>query len=517
MTGRKVTPENSFAGKHPDKVHLWHPSKNGSSKPTEFASQSNKRVWWRCSKGHDWEQKVSHISSGTGCPYCSGKKVTQENSFAGKHPDKVHLWHPQKNKTKTPWDFTHGSDKRVWWICQRGHEWTARIAMISKGSSCPTCNNEKQSKRQIERGIRGKGNALEKFPELNSEWHTKKNTPLVLSDFGVGSAVKVWWICKRGHEWKTAIRERCKGSSCPYCFPHISKFELRILSELEVVFDEVISQFEIDAYKVDILLPDEKIAIEVDGYPWHLNTASRDTLKSSRIYAAGFDLLRLRDARLEQLSPNEIRFKDKDSTLSIIKKTIKFVRDNYPLNEHTNVKIESYLTAGDYLNQENYTRRLSNIFVTNDEQSLLKFPHLINEWHTEKNSPLSPENFSIGSNQKVWWICSYKHEWQATIVSRTGRGTGCEKCSRITRGEKYRQNSVKKNGSLLDNFPNIADDWHVSKNQPLTPSQVSAGSSEKVWWQCSSGHEWQAIVRSRTKGTGCPICYRKRRSKKLRT
>ncbi len=47
------------------------------------------------------------------------------------------------------------------------------------------------------------------------------------------------------------------------------------------------------------------------------------------------------------------------------------------------------------------------------------------------------------------------------------------------------------------------------KNEDLQPDQVLAGSKEKYWWICSKGHEWQAIVSSRTKwNTGCPVCFK---------
>ena len=27
-----------------------------------------------------------------------------------------------------------------------------------------------------------------------------------------------------------------------------------------------------------------------------------------------------------------------------------------------------------------------------------------------------------------------------------------------------------------------------------------------VWWICEKGHEWQAMVKSRVSGCGCPFC-----------
>src|SRR5258707_766283 len=62
---------------------------------------------------------------------------------------------------------------------------------------------------------------------------------------------------------------------------------------------------------------------------------------------------------------------------------------------------------------------------------------------------------------------------------------------------------------LSISHPKLAAEWHPTKNGSITPDQVVAGSSRKVWWQCSKGpdHEWQARLSSRTKGgNGCPYC-----------
>ncbi len=33
---------------------------------------------------------------------------------------------------------------------------------------------------------------------------------------------------------------------------------------------------------------------------------------------------------------------------------------------------------------------------------------------------------------------------------------------------------------------------------------------KRVWWKCSEGHEWEAFIQNRTRGSGCPICARAR-------
>lgn len=68
---------------------------------------------------------------------------------------------------------------------------------------------------------------------------------------------------------------------------------------------------------------------------------------------------------------------------------------------------------------------------------------------------------------------------------------------------------MKKN-SLKDIFPEIAKEWHPTKNGDLYPEDVSSGSHQKVWWLGRCGHEWDAIIKDRVRGYGCPICAGKR-------
>ena len=60
---------------------------------------------------------------------------------------------------------------------------------------------------------------------------------------------------------------------------------------------------------------------------------------------------------------------------------------------------------------------------------------------------------------------------------------------------------------LASHDPDIAAQWHPSKNGSLTPEQVTYGSTKRVWWLCPHGHEWKSIITARTyMGSGCPVC-----------
>jgi len=132
-------------------------------------------------------------------------------------------------------------------------------------------------------------------------------------------------------------------------------------------------------------------------------------------------------------------------------------------------------------------------------------PELASEWHPTKNGNLKPSDVTQGTNRKVWWICQYGHEWQATVNDRTDKSQprGCPVCS-------GRQVLVGFNDLATVN-PKLALEWHPTKNGNLKPSDVTQGTNRKVWWICQYGHEWQASIDHRTNKShqnGCPVCAR---------
>ena len=122
-------------------------------------------------------------------------------------------------------------------------------------------------------------------------------------------------------------------------------------------------------------------------------------------------------------------------------------------------------------------------------------PELVSEW-SEKNLPLTPDNITFGSNKKVWWKGTCGHEWQTSVKARSN-GEKCPICSgaRVIAGIN----------DLATLEPLLAKQW--SKKNKIKPTEVSIGSHKKVIWRCKKGHEWEAVVKSRTiNKTGCPYC-----------
>ena len=109
---------------------------------------SGKKVWWKCSKGHEWQAIIQGRNKGASCPYCAGQKVAKgSNDFATINPQLASEWNYEKNGDLRPEDFAVASNKKIWWVCNKGHEWQATINNRNNGTGCPYCSNKKNSKR----------------------------------------------------------------------------------------------------------------------------------------------------------------------------------------------------------------------------------------------------------------------------------------------------------------------------------------------------------------------------------
>ena len=49
-------------------------------------------------------------------------------------------------------------------------------------------------------------------------------------------------------------------------------------------------------------------------------------------------------------------------------------------------------------------------------------------------------------------------------------------------------------------------EWHPTKNGNSNLRYLDSDSIENIWWLCQNGHDWQATIKSRLKGVGCPHC-----------
>ena len=215
---------NDLATTNPNIVKEWHPTKNGNLLPTMITKGYGKKIWWLAKCGHEWDEYTSNRIKGCGCPICAGKRVLQGyNDLATTNPNIAKEWHPTKNGNLLPTMKTKGSNTKVWWLCEKGHEWQTTInnRTRDKGIGCPYCSNKKV--------LKGFNDLATTNPSLAKEWHPTKNGVLLPTMVQKRTEKKAWWQCKKGHEWSAYISSRDKGAGCPYCsgrFPIIGETDL---------------------------------------------------------------------------------------------------------------------------------------------------------------------------------------------------------------------------------------------------------------------------------------------------
>ena len=214
-TGRKVTPkQGGLVKQFPLLTAEWDIEKNAPLTPQDVTTGSHKLIWWRCPKGHSWRAAVySRTTLGTGCPVCTGRQaLAGENDLATLYPDIAAQWDEEKNGALRPNNVTAGSNRRVWWRCEKGHSYRAVIAQrVQRGDGCPYCANRKV--------LPGFNDLATAAPLVAKQWHETRNGALTPEMVTAGSHKKAWWQCSYGHVWKAAIYSRAgvQQCGCPVC------------------------------------------------------------------------------------------------------------------------------------------------------------------------------------------------------------------------------------------------------------------------------------------------------------
>ncbi|MFA5056227.1 MAG: zinc-ribbon domain-containing protein [Dehalococcoidia bacterium] len=489
-SGKFACKDNCLSTINPSLAEEWHPIKNGDLTPNMVTTGSNRKAWWICKKGHEWQAPVVDRTAGSGCPYCSGKAACKDNCLATLNPELAKEWHPTKNGDITPEKVTIHSGRKVWWICKKGHEWQATANTRSKDHGCPYCAGQAVCK----------DNSLATInPKLAKEWHPLKNGDLTPDMVTARANKKVWWICKKGHEWQAVIYNRENGSGCPFCYSQISEMELRIYCELKYLFPSTTSKEKKKTLGKEcaIYIDEIQTGIEVDGSYWHRNKYLQDREKAAAIRNSGITLINVRGVGLKRIDCTDIFHTLKEHHLTVIKKILRLLTEQCNLNEDRKKAVTEYLQRQTFINDSEYRRLWDMLPSPLPGLSLLELiPNISREWHPKKNGSLTPQDVTTKSHKKVWWLCSKGHEWQAPVANRAS-GHGCPFCI----GQ-----AVCVDNCLATLNPDLAKEWHPTKNGSLTPYNVTIMNNSKVWWICEKGHEWQTQTAVRSRGSGCPYC-----------
>ena len=483
---------NDLATTNPRLANEWHPTKNDTVTPEDVLAGSGKKFWWLGKCGHEWEAVASHRLNGSGCPVCAGKRVLPGfNDLATMHPVLAAQWHPTKNRTPSS-DVMSGSGKKVWWLGPCGHEWDATVASRVTGSGCPYHAGK--------RVLPGFNDLATKRPEIANQWHPSRNGNLRPSDVTPGSNRTAWWLGDCGHEWDAKIADRTlNGYGCPY---ESSNRILTGFNDLATKRPDLAAQWHPskngDTTPADVMPNTNRKVwwLGVCGHEWDAAPSDRNQdghacpFCSGRRVLAGFnDLATKRPDLAAQWHPTKNGRLEPTDVSAGMPKSVWWIGScghewDAPISLRTSTDADCPFHSG---------RRVLAGF--NDLAT--KNPVLAADWHPTQNGDLRPADVLPSAVRRVWWLGPCGHEWDSTVNERA-TGSGCPVCAgkRISLGFN----------DLASRYPDVAREWHPTKNGNLRPTDVTPGANQQTWWLCNHGHEWATTVASRVAGAGCSRC-----------
>lgn len=312
----------------PNLVDELHPYKNGCFDLHNVRTGYHKKVWWKCSEGHEWEALVANRARlGVGCPRCSSmhrnektkgklKVPKPEDSLESRYPKLAQFWHPSKNSI-TPNLIGTGTEQKFWWLCERGHEGYAtphaKLQKYKKTGSFPCRECE-----PINRATPKPGKSLaDVYPEVAKFWHPILNGDLKPTDVTPHANLYAYWICDAEHVTRALINSRASGFTCGEC--HIG-----VKSKIEGVFRDAVRDtvlWDVPEGNARLLIPLRKrssmqvdiagvdkygnnVAIEYDGEYYHSSVENQkmDLDKTLALLNAGYKVIRIREHGLSHIT-----------------------------------------------------------------------------------------------------------------------------------------------------------------------------------------------------------------------
>jgi cytochrome c-type biogenesis protein CcmH/NrfF len=421
------------------------------------------------------------------------RKPPKGKSLAETHPEVAKQWHPTKNGNFTAYNFTKGSIKKVWWKCDKAddHEWEATINKRTSGTGCPCCTGQKVVLSNC---------TTTTHPKIAKQWHPTLNGSLTPYDFTANSGEKVWWKFDKAddHEWQDRITDISNGKNCKVCIgrkvvlsncltttnPELAKQWHPTKNGALTSFDVTEKSYKKVWWKCD----------KGDDHEWESSINTRVDINwcaicEGRKVVLSHCLATTNPELAKQWHPTlNGSLTPYDFTANSGKKV--WWKCDKADDHEWEVSVNNRSRGTDCPICDNAKVVTSNSLATTH-------PEIAKQWHPTLNGSLTPLDIVIYSNKKIWWQCDKvdDHFYESSPYQIL-KGAGCRVCSGRT---------VVNSNCLATMDPDVAKQWHPTKNGDLTPYDVTVNSGKKVWWKCPKGvdHEWEASPNSKL---GCPIC-----------
>ncbi len=184
--------ETDLAACFPALAAQWDQERNGDLTPQDVFPGTQRKVWWRCARGHVWQ---------AGCPpgprmgraaRCApgGRSCPGKNDLATLFPAVAQAWHPDRNGSLTPARISPQQPEGLVAVSPGDTRIEAVVsARTASGSGCPYCTGR--------RVLAGFNDLATLEPALAQEWHPHPEPGADPDQVTSGSHKRVWWQCPR--------------------------------------------------------------------------------------------------------------------------------------------------------------------------------------------------------------------------------------------------------------------------------------------------------------------------------
>ena len=360
-------------------------------------------------------------------------------------------------------------------------------------------------------------------PRVAQEWNHAKNAPLTPELFSPGSEQRVSWACALGHEWSATIKNRTmRRSGCPVCSRASAsdrgrQQRAKQLGSLAATNPPYFAMWD---HTANSRVDPSKLAV-TSGIKVHWRCAhGHGFTKSPSQMASDSRCPQCRS--LAQTHPGLASEWNHELNGALAPSSVTYgsgrrvwwkCTQGHSWQATVAMRVEG--TGCPACFDQRRGLDVDSAMARRSGQPLSEHaPDWLADWDAELNGESNPTTVAVGSNTPCWWRCDRGHSFQKSPRQRS-HGAKCPMCVNLARAEAVRRAKLVRSGSLRDNNPELAAEWHPSRNGNLTADGLSANSHQLVWWQCPAGHEWQQTPNARVtlakRGScfACPSCSRR--------
>lgn len=420
---------------------------------------------------------------------CRLKKGVNDLSTWCKSKDRLDLLEEWDFSNEiTPDHISYGSHKKVKWICKRGHHYEKDIHSRCQGTGCSKCSGIVFDHR---RGL------FEEYPTLIQELDSEKNTIGAVQDITCGSAKKIFWKCKQGHSYEMSAANKLKSKGCPYC-----NNKRVVAGENDLVTwcknngrKQILDDWNYGKNKVqptEITYGSNTKAwfkCHICGYEWQTVVNSRTNRHSD---------CRMCSRRIRSSFPEQCIYYYISKAFPDAVNGDRTVLEGRELD----IWVPSLNFAVEYDGRKwhkDYSKDIEKDKLCKDNDIIL---YRIREKGC--NTLDSDNSISFEYEYGDWASLSDIVKDILSDIGNNNTDVDILRDEYIIKEQYYIQSLEN---SLEYLYPELAKEWHPTKNSNITPDLVMAETHDIYYWLCPEGHTYKASPKNRVRmNSNCPFC-----------